>query len=327
MQRKLHPSLLLVLDIDEAFDTSEQRLEIDRCYSYLGTPVVRSHARGERCPETGEAVEANGADAEPCNVMRLMVRLGTHHYWKAGEDADALWSDVLASWLHNQFHAIDNQMKIYNRRQREEGTPELVFHWLEVSLDNGACIVRFRLDSTCGIPAAESARLTAVREACITGALGNGVATVILPSPASYAEQRVAGMAAKAERDAAAAQAEAEAQRAKEAEAQAREDAANEMFLESPELAAAADAREEAENDPVVQARIAEEQRKDESAMTAEEIIAQRIAEEENLAEELERKYALPEPDFAIDYAAWSVCYADGTMRDYDSAAQSFIAA
>ena len=67
------------------------------------------------------------------------------------EGADALWSDSIEHWLLNQVHAVDNQMKIFNRRQREESKPELVFTWLEIELQGGRLVVRMRLDSTCGI--------------------------------------------------------------------------------------------------------------------------------------------------------------------------------
>lgn len=40
---KPHPSMALTLDLDESIVDHELRLEIDRCYSYLGTPVVRTH--------------------------------------------------------------------------------------------------------------------------------------------------------------------------------------------------------------------------------------------------------------------------------------------
>ena len=42
---KPHPSMALTLDLDESIVDHELRLEIDRCYSYLGTPVVRTHPR------------------------------------------------------------------------------------------------------------------------------------------------------------------------------------------------------------------------------------------------------------------------------------------
>lgn len=323
MAVKPHPSMLLVLDIDEELDTKEQRLEIDRCYSYIGTPVVRTHTRA-------------ASDDEPCNIVRLIVRLGTKRYWQRGEEADALWNDVLKSWLFNQFYKLDNHLKIYNRRQREENTPELNFTWLEVDLENGAFTVRFRLDSTSGIPAEESAWLTAVRETVGTGSLGEGVTQVTLPSETSYAEQREAGLAAKAERERQEAE-ERERQHAeREAEARQREAEASEMFLESPALAAKA--AEESDDDLLDDGMLLqgsglglsdeadEGKPADDSEKTAEEIIAERIAEEEHLAEELERKYALPDPDFTLDYGIWTVHYGDGATRDYRFADKAFVA-
>jgi hypothetical protein len=31
-------------------------------------------------------------------------------------------------------------------------------------------------------------------------------------------------------------------------------------------------------------------------------------------------KYAVPEADFALEFSVWDVIYADGTVREYDSA-------
>ena len=134
---KPHPSMALTLNLDESIVDHELRLEIDRCYSYLGTPVVRTHP---------------AADGEPVNTLRMTVRVGAREYLDSSvEGADALWSDHIEHWLLNQVHAVDNQMKIFNRRQREEGKPELVFTWLEIELQGGRLVVRLRLDSTCGI--------------------------------------------------------------------------------------------------------------------------------------------------------------------------------
>ena len=117
---KPHPSMALTLDLDESIVDHELRLEIDRCYSYLGTPVVRTHP---------------AADGEPVNTLRMTVRVGAREYLDSSvEGADALWSDYIEHWLLNQVHAVDNQMKIFNRRQREEGKPELAFTWLEIEL-------------------------------------------------------------------------------------------------------------------------------------------------------------------------------------------------
>ena len=52
---KPHPSMALLLDLDERLVDNDLRLEIDRCYSYLGTPVVRPHPAGEGAPDARKA--------------------------------------------------------------------------------------------------------------------------------------------------------------------------------------------------------------------------------------------------------------------------------
>jgi len=264
---KPHPSMALLLDLDERLVDNDLRLEIDRCYSYLGTPVVRTHPAGEGAPE---------------NAIRMMVRVGAREYLDStAEGADALWSDSIEHWLLNQVHAVENQMKIFNRRQREEGRDELFFTWLEVELAGGRLMVRLRLDSSCGIDPADSVWVSRVRTALNEGALGEGVVAVQLPSDASYEEQYVAGLAALAAR--------------KEAEEAA---------------------------DIVVQARIArdlEAAERGELEKTPEQIVAERIAEEAHLGEDIQKKYALPEADFPIAFDQWTVIYADGTTRDFDA--------
>lgn len=304
---KPHPSMALVLDLDERVVDHELRLEIDRCYSYLGTPVVRTHG---------------AADGEPVNSLRMTVRVGAREYLDSSvEGADALWSDYVEHWLLNQVHAVDNQMKIFNRRQREEGKPELVFTWLEIELAGGRLVVRMRLDSTCGINPEESVWVSRVREALNAGALGEGVVAVTLPSAASYEAQYAAGMAALEARKA------AEAEAARAAEAAAAEEAAEASFMVSPALVAeAAEAALEAEeaDDLVVRARIAQDleaAERGEITKTAEEIVAERIAEEAHLGEDIQKKYALPDADFPIAFDQWTVTYADGTTRDFDAVA------
>ena len=86
----------------------------------------------------------------------------------------------------------------------------------------------------------------------------------------------------------------------------------------------AAEAALEAEEaaDIVVRARIAhdlEEIERGELDKTAEEIVAERIAEEAHLGEDIQKKYALPDADFAVAFDQWTVVYADGSTRDFDS--------
>ncbi len=308
---KPHPSMALLLDLDERLVDNDLRLEIDRCYSYLGTPVVRTHPAGEGAPE---------------NAIRMMVRVGAREYLDStAEGADALWNDSIEHWLLNQVHAVENQMKIFNRRQREEDRDELTFTWLEVELAGGRLTVRLRLDSSCGIDPADSVWVTRVRTALNKGALGEGVVAVQLPSDASYEEQYVAGLAALAARKEAEEAAARAAEAAAAAEAAEAEAAAEATFMASPALVAEAEeAAKEAEEaaDIVVQARIArdlEAAERGELEKTPEQIVAERIAEEAHLGEDIQKKYALPEADFPIAFDQWTVIYADGTTRDFDA--------
>ena len=89
-------------------------------------------------------------------------------------------------------------------------------------------------------------------------------------------------------------------------------------------VAEAAEAALEAEEaaDIVVRARIAhdlEEVERGKLDKTAEEIVAERIAEEAHLGEDIQKKYALPDADFSLAFDQWTVVYADGSTRDFDS--------
>ena len=167
--------------------------------------------------------------------------------------------------------------------------------------------------------------MSRVREALNAGALGQDVVAVTLPSAASYEKQYAAGMVALEARKEAEAAAARAAEEAAAAEAEAAERAAEESFMASPALVAeAAEAALEAEEaaDIVVRARIAhdlEEVERGELDKTAEEIVAERIAEEAHLGEDIQKKYALPDADFAVAFDQWTVVYADGSTRDFDS--------
>lgn len=276
---KPHPSLTLVLDLDERCATEETRLEIGRCYTHVATALIRTHAPLADKPE---------------NALRMLVKLGQRAYLSSSaEGADELWTDVMERWLRNEFYNVSNLMLIYNRRQVEEGKEPLYFDWLEVELENGALIVRMRLDSASSIPAAQSAMLSRVRDALNANALGEGVTRVSMPTDASYEAQCEAGLAAKAQREAARAEEAAQREAEEKAAAAAAEKEAEESFLESPALVA--------ERDTGAQA-----------AAGANEA-------------ETDEPYGLEEPDFALEYSLWSIEYADGAVRAFDSSTSAFI--
>ena len=143
------PSLTLILDLDERLDSEDVRLEIDRCYSYVGSTLVRTHP---------------ACDGEPQNIMRFLVKLGTRRYLRAeDEGADELWNDVMERWFYNELYKVSNNMLIYNRRQREVGNPQLVFDWIDVELQNGQLHALLHCDNVSGIRPETSELLTQLR--------------------------------------------------------------------------------------------------------------------------------------------------------------------
>lgn len=286
------PSGTIILDVDERLDSEALRLEVSRCYTYVGATLVRTHP----APADG---------GEPVNVARLLVKLGTREYLHASaEGADELWNDVLERWLYNLLHKIGNNMKIFNRRQRDiEGT-ELFFDWLELDLQNGALAVLVHCDTASGVDPAASAMVSEVRRALNEGALGEDVARVLLPAPASWDAQVEAGIVAAAEREVAEAEERAAAAEAERAAREAAEAAAEEAFLESPTLAA------QVEGVEIVGAAGAG---------------ADTVLEAPATEAEAEDPFAVDEPLFAVDYHLWAVENTAGEVRTYDSQAGAFV--
>jgi hypothetical protein len=178
-----------------------------------------------------------------------------------------------------------------------------------------------RLDSTCSLPETEAVWLSRVRAAYNAGLLDEGIARVVMPSPASYERQYREGMRTKAERDAARAAAEEAARAEAEVQKAHAEEEAAAGFMESPELVEAAERAHNAEaasHDVVVKAQVEAELEKPDNEKTAEEIVADRIAEEAHLHELMEEKYATPEADFALDYSEWCLEYNDGSSVIFD---------
>ncbi len=272
---KPRPSLTLIMDIDEALKTEELRLEVDRCYAYIAPTLIRTHA----------------AEETPSNTLRFLVKLGNHKYLNsADEGADELWNEIMERWFSNAFYKVGNNLKLFNRRQKEIGNPELAFDKMEIELENGALLVDMRLDSNSSINAEDAAMLGVVREALNAGAL-TGAKKILMPSEESYIAQYEAGKAAKEAADAEkAAQEEAE-RLAREAEAAQAEQAAEDAFMESPELT------------------------EDEEEISAEE-----------LQKSIEEQFSFDEALFAVDYTMWEVQFEDGSAKIYDSATKAFTA-
>lgn len=275
------PSPIIVMDIDKSLESPELRLEIDRCYPNVGTVQVRAH-------ETPE-------DGIVRNTIRLMTLFGMRSYLdSSAEGANERWETVVLKWYGSIVSKLTNHMKIFNRRQREIDGTELYFDELVIELQEGELEACFALDSNSDMPAGDVKILDLVRELYNAGALGESVASVRMPSKRAYAEQREQGLKDKAVREAEAAKVAEEERLAKEQEALEAEKAAEESFLESPELEKQL-SQEEGEVDL------------------------------EQLGYEIEKKFSFPEADFALDYTCWDVVTQDGTCREFDSAARAFI--
>ena len=306
------PSLLLILDIDERIATKETTLELNRCFAFMNG-LIRTHAPEEGLPAfAGDAPE--GDELPVVNVARCALKMGTKKYlYSADEGADERWEkSEMEKWFYNQFYKLGNNMKIFNRRQREIGAPEVDFTWLVIDLQNGALELALHLDSNSDIPAETARVVSAVRTALNDGTLGAGeVARISIPTAASYAQQHADGLVAKAQREAeaaerAAAEAEAAAQAAAEAEA-----LADELFLESPARTAQARA-ENGGDDAATCGNAAEDDVAAATAGTPDEDIVQ--------GEDFEARFELPEADFALDYSEWDIEYRDGSTAVYQLA-------
>jgi hypothetical protein len=175
----LRPSLMLILDLDERLATTETTLEIKRCYTYIGTPLIRTHA-----PEVGE-------DAPIVNTARMMVNLGTKKYLhSADEGADELWDTVVEQWIGNMLHKIGTTMRAFNKRQRKIGLPEVVFDRFNVELQASEFVVSLHTDPQSYIDEGLKSLVTQVRGLLNDGKLGTDVKMFVAPTDESYETQR-----------------------------------------------------------------------------------------------------------------------------------------
>ena len=338
-----HPTLTLILDIDKRLDSPHVQQEIRRDYAYVGSTLIRTH-------------EAASEDAPIENTMHLVLKLGRRQYlYSKDEGSDELWNGFLEHWFYNAFFKLGNHMKIYNRRQREIGMPELVFDWVELELQNGKLRVRMHTDSNSDILPDTSTWLTAIRTALNADALGENcgaeIEQITLPSPEFYEKQLEEGLKAQEEK-----RAQEEAQRLAQEEAEAaakaqQEAEAEEAFLESPQLvqeaveAAEAEAAAGAEGagdgdgagegagDGAGAGAAAEDasEGKAENGADAEEAgeeaeePVQHVSDFNHEAYKTDADYSFAEPLFALDYSVWTIEYVDGTARIFDSKENSFI--
>lgn len=293
------PSLTLILDLDERVYSEDLKLEINRCYAYVAPTLIRTHP----APTAAEGEEA----PEPENIMRFLIKMGTRKYLsKTDAEADALWNDVMLQWVLNSLTRVGNNMRIFNRRQEQEGRDELKFDWVEFEFENGRLNTLLHCDNVCGLdPETGRNAVIAVRDAWNDGTLGpiegeGAVKKVWMPSRESWAAQLAVGEEIARKRAEEEEAARIAAEEAAEAARIAAEEEADESFLESPELTEeeAAEAAAEAG---------------EETTFTIEGPDGKQ--HEVGGGEDIDALYALKEADFAVRYGNCTIEYADGTSK------------
>lgn len=289
----IRPSLTLVLDLDTRTTGKSTVLEINRSYAHITTPVVRTH-------------EPEHEDAPVRNTARMIVNLGTSPYFDAAaEGAEANWRDIVEPWIGNMLRKIGNNMKVFNDRQRKIELPEVNFDTLDIEMAGGTFAVKLHPEPAGAVDPACRAIADRARTLVADGTFAGAVA-VEAPTAASFAEQREAAWEA--------------------------------WVAEHPE------ALEEAEEDEAPEGEAGEETVADaEEADAAEPKTREQLLEEDRIAKSYENTAVAPtdseamprpareevvEPDpftFPVDYTLWTVTFADGSTRTYDSAAGTFV--
>ncbi len=308
-----HPTLTLILDIDKRLDSPHLQQEIKRDYAYVGSTLIRTHE-----PENND---------EPIeNTMNLVLKLGRRRYlYSSDEGADDLWNNFLEHWFYNAFHKLGNHMKIYNRRQREIGMPELIFDWLVLELQNGKLRVRMHTDSNSDILPDTNVWLTTIRTALNDGSLGADVIQITLPAPEYYEQQLQAGLIAEEKRKEEQAAQERLRKDQEAAHAAQQEALAEAAFLESPQLAQqdvaahVTDATGTADT-----ASVASIENTEDTESTAAPEHTSSTSDFDHETYNNQADYSFAEPLFAVDYGMWSVAYMDGRVRLFDSHAHAF---
>ena len=259
---KIHPSFITRMSIDSRLYTEALAQDIKRNFNYVGVNYTE--------PVSIETQELQ-------NTIQIDVILHRNYWGADAEGAEELWAGDLGEWLKNIVYKVSNNITARNTTSLEYHEPIVDFTWAEFRFgENG--LFRFKTQKDCSIAKDTVDVIIAGRKLIVSGALGENVSSICIPSPESYAAQRDAIMA------------EAAAQKADEQ--------------------AAAETTDEALTEPV--------QTGDDMDTTAEET--------EITPEASEEKAAAEAINFDPDTTIWGVEYADGTRKQYDSVAGSFLA-
>ena len=306
----IHPSLTLVLDIDEQLFSQQLKLEIMRCYSHIGTPVIRTHARGFE--------DASNPEGAPDNRARFIVSMGTKRYLHSSDEgADELWETSVEPWIASMLYKVTNNMAAFNRRMRKIGLPELVFSRIDLELEGGAFTVGLAPDPE-GIIGRPIAMQAGLARTLLNSGILEGARRVDAPSATSLAAQA--------------------------ADAQAAWDAAHAMHAGEDEGGeGTADDDGCAEDgtpiagplkhyvgpmpDPKLEPEAFAAWKDADAAAKSYERTAVAPTESNELPP-IGNPVEAPEPErftFPVDYSLWDVTFADGTVRAFDSRSESFL--
>lgn len=289
MTARVHPTLILKMDMDERMVEDDTLAEIKRSYSYIAPATVVSH----------EPADSDSNRAE--NNLRLMIKVHRPYWDKNDADAAGLWDAVMPKWLHNMFYKVSSTITASNKVHAEKGGRGIEYAWLELEF-RGNALVSIKTDpADSSIPECSLSVVEKARDLLCDGALGEGIACVRVPSRGSYESQLAA----------------AQEEAAKKAEEEAV----------AAEAAEEADAAEVADGEEAVEAEAVQgEAASDDEASEAAEGAEGDAEGDGEAAEEEEPKFA-PEklPDFDVDYGIWGVEYEDGSVREYDSEKGAFV--
>ena len=233
-------------------------------------------------------------DAPVLNCARMVVGLGTRKYLRSSDEgADELWEDVVSRWIGNMLHKVGSTMRAFNVRQRKIGLPEVVFERVDIQLQGGAFTVALHTDPQSFIDFDMRDQVDRARALLNDGTLEDAV-RVEAPSDESYAAQYEAAYA---------------------------------VWLQKHPEPEEAPAVEEPKVDVQSEPELSHEEwlELDKQAKSYENTAVPPT--DSNELPPIQREEEPPEPErfsFAVDYAAWTVEFADGTRRAFDFASRTF---
>ena len=311
---RIRPSLILRADIDEREYNEELVGMIKRSYAYIGASKITSH-------------EPAAEDAE--NVLRYDIKLHKPYWDKNDPEAAAQWDEVIPQWLHNMFYKVGTTIVFTNKEAERNFMKPLYYSWTELQFGSNVIMAfKTREDST--LDDSYIGMVEQARALMSDGVLGEGVEVIRVPSRASYEAQKAAIIEErrrKADEEVAAAAAaavEAEAAAAAAAAAEAEAKAAIDDFfdeeLEAVEPEAAETPKAETAEEAEQPEAKAEDEREGEEAESEEE-----LEEEPEEEPEPEPEVIVEHINFTPDTTIWGIEYADGTVREFNSATEAFV--